>query len=151
MATFAWPTVTAVSQHGLPPITQSEGLSNYGLWWYIIELSITDDDLYKCILEESKPIPEGEPLTPEMNKDLRCILTTMIYPHCVIHVQNAITSKQACDSLKQVYSDCGPNSRLGLLTQLLDAILINYLTDAYVADCVNISQLLAETWSKCDH
>jgi hypothetical protein len=116
-----------------------------------MELYIIDDDRYKCILEESKPIPKGEPLTPEMNKDLHCILTIMAWPHCVVHVHNAITLKQACDSLKQVYSDCGLNSCLGLLTQLFDAILINYLTDAYVADCVNISQLLADTHSKCDH
>ena len=43
-----------------------------------MELYITDDDLYKCILEESKPIPEGETFTPEMNKDLHCILRIMI-------------------------------------------------------------------------
>jgi len=77
MVTSTWPTVTAVSQHGLPPITQLEGLSNYGLWWYMMELYITDDGLYKCILEESKPIPEGEPLTPETNKDLCCMFTIM--------------------------------------------------------------------------
>jgi len=78
MVTSAWPTVTAVSQHGLLPTTQLEGLSNYGWWWYIMEFYITDDDPYKCILEESKPFPEGEPLTPETKKDLRCILTIMI-------------------------------------------------------------------------
>lgn len=111
-----------------------------------MELYIIDNDLYKCILEESKPIPEGEPLTPEMNKDLHCIL-----PHCAIHVHNATTLKQACDSPKQVHSDCGLTIHLGLLTQLFDAILINYLTEAYVADCVIISQLLADTCSKCNH
>jgi hypothetical protein len=115
------------------------------------ELCMIDDDLYKCILEESKPIPEGELLTPETKKDLQCILTIMTQLHCVIHVHHATTLKQACDSLKPVYSDCGLNSRLGLLTQLFDAILINYLIDNYVADCVNISQLLADTRSKCDY
>jgi hypothetical protein len=43
----------------------------------MMERYILDDDLYKGILEESKPIPEGEPLTPEMKNDLRCILTIM--------------------------------------------------------------------------
>jgi hypothetical protein len=75
MVTSAWPTVSAVSQHGLPPIPQLEGLSNYSLLWYMMELYIIYDDLYKCILEESTPIPEGEPFTSEMNKDLHCILT----------------------------------------------------------------------------
>jgi len=42
-----------------------------------MELYIIDDDVYKCILEESKTIPEVEPLTPETNKDLCCILTSM--------------------------------------------------------------------------
>lgn len=37
---------------------------------YMMELYLIDYDLYKCILKESKTIPEGEPLTPEMNKDL---------------------------------------------------------------------------------
>jgi hypothetical protein len=45
MVTSAWPTVTAESQNGLPPIPQLEGLSNYGLLWYMMELYIIDDDL----------------------------------------------------------------------------------------------------------
>jgi hypothetical protein len=71
----------------------------------MMELYINNDDPYKHILKESKPIPEGKPLSPEMNNDLRCILTVcfMIQPPCIIHVHRATTVKQACDRLTQVY------------------------------------------------
>jgi hypothetical protein len=140
------PTVVTVSQHGLLPIIKLEGSSNCGLWRHIHDGTL-DEDLCKCILREPKPVPEGEPLTPEIRKDQRCgsKICLIIQPHCVIHVSHATTAKQAQDSLKMVYQDSGLNHRLGLLTQQFHAVLINYpMTKAYVADFINISQELAD-------
>lgn len=69
----------------------------------------------------------------------------MIQPHCLIHVRNAETAKEAWNSLQNAFENKDMTRRLSLLRKLFSVKLEHYKNiEGYITEIMRLSQQLAD-------
>jgi hypothetical protein len=97
-----------------------EGVENFCLWKYIIELILEENDLEKFIKENvSKPeeVEAKEKYKKDMIMDKR-IIADSIKDHLTPQVSSKNTPKDMFDSLTRMYEGNNINRKMNLRTQL---------------------------------
>lgn len=107
------------------------------------------EDLWGCVMGEAPHITDQKKMTKARTK-----ITLALEPINYIHVQDAVTPKEAWDKLEAAFDDSGLTKRVGLLRRLIGAKLENFQsTEEYVNEIIttahNLSTMgfkLGEEW-----
>lgn len=133
---------------GLPSMEKLDGNRNYATWKFLMELHLLHDDLW----EFTSMKPDTTDIQG-VRKDqrARAKICLLIKPHCLVHVRQAKSTKDAWESLKSAFEDKGLNNRCRLLAKLVSMKLEQFQTvREYVTSVMMVSQELQDLGKEVD-
>ena len=81
----------------------------------------------------------------------RANICLMVKPHCLVHVMQASTAKQAWNALKVAFEDKGINNRCRLIGRLVSLKFEQFSSvQAYVTEIMTIAQSLRDIGKEVD-
>ncbi|RVE49487.1 hypothetical protein evm_005828 [Chilo suppressalis] len=129
-------------------IEKLDGNSNYSTLKFLVELYLIHDDLW----EYTQTTPDKTDVVGcRKDQKARAKICLMVKPHCLIHVRNAKTAKEAWDALRSAFEDKGLNNRCRLLTKLVSLKLEQFTSvRSYVTEIMLVAQQLRDIGKEVD-
>lgn len=133
---------------GLPSIEKLDGSSNFSTWKFLMEMYLVQDDLWEYTQEVPK---ETDIVAVKRDRKTKAKICLMVKPHCLVHVRQAKTAKDAWEALHTAFEDKGLNNRCRLLSKLVSIKLEQFesLRD-YVTSMMSVAQQLRELGKEID-
>ena len=133
---------------GLSSFEKLDGSTNYGTWKFQLEMYLIHEDLWMYTSTEPDLNNEQQ---KRKDQKARANICLMVKPHCLVHVMQASTAKQAWNALKVAFEDKGINNRCRLLGRLVSLKLEQFSSvQAYVTEIMTIAQSLRDIGKEVD-
>ena len=134
---------------GLSSFEKLDGSTNYGAWKFQMEVYLIHEDLW--MYTSMAPDLNNEQQKREDQKT-RANICLMVKPHCLVHVTQVSTAKQAWIALKVAFEDKGINNRCRLLGRLVSLKLDQISSvKAYVTEFMTITLSLRDIGKEVDY
>ena len=132
---------------GLSSFEKLDGSTNYGTWKFQMEMYLIHEDLWMYTSTE----PDLNEQQKRKDQKVRENICLMVKPHCLVHIMQASTAKQAWNVLKVAFEHKGINNRCRLLGRLVGLKFEQFSSvQAYVTEIMTMAQSLRDTGKEVD-
>lgn len=94
------------------------GRENYSTWKFAVQTYLEHEDLWNCV----EP-PENSSVDPKLDLKAKSKIILLVDPVNYIHVQEAKTSNEVWQNLRNAFEDSGLTRKVGLLRDLVNTTL----------------------------